>query len=90
MDAGDQGTHRIVITDTRRARAPGDLVAVGFFGQARLDVDHRTIVDLESALIADMAAEATPLVYYNVHWPGVGWGNLVLFADEAAERGWGA
>ena len=71
-----------------RTRA-GALVVVGFFGQARLDVDHGPIVDLESALIADMAAAVNPLVYYNVHWPGVGWGNLVLFTGEDDERTWG-
>jgi hypothetical protein len=88
-DPDAQGIHRIVITDTARVREPRDLVLVGFFGQARLDVDHRLIVELESALIAAMAGEGSPLVYYNVHWPGVGWGNLVVFTDAAAERAWG-
>jgi hypothetical protein len=89
VDADDAGIHRIVVTDVDQAREARDRVVVGFFGQARLDVDHRPIVELESALIADMAAAAEPLVYYNVHWPGVGWGNIVVFADADAERGWG-
>jgi hypothetical protein len=88
-DPDAQGIHRIVITDTDRVREPGDLVLVGFFGQARLEVDHRPIVELESALIADMTGESSPLVYYNVHWPGVGWGNLVVFTDPATEHAWG-
>ncbi len=85
----DQGIHRIVLTDVARAGGPGDMIVVGFFGQARMDVDHQPIVDLESELIADMAADENPLVYYNVHWPGIGWGNLVVFADLGHERGWG-
>lgn len=88
-DSVGQGIHRIVITDTARVRELGDLVVVGFFSQARLDVDPRPIVELENALIADMPRESSPLVYYNVHWPGVGWGNLVVFTDAAAERAWG-
>lgn len=88
-DSDGQGIHRIVITDTARVREPGDLVVVGFFSQARLEVDPRPIVELENALITDMPRESSPLVYYNVHWPGVGWGNLVVFTDLAAERAWG-
>jgi len=88
-DPSDRGIHRIVITDPGRVRERHDLIVVGFFGQARADVDHEPIVDLESALISDMAADANPLVYYNVHWPGVGWGNLVLFTDMDAKNGWG-
>jgi hypothetical protein len=88
-DPSDQGIHRIVVTDVARAGEPRDLVLVGFFGHARSDVDHGPIVDLESTLIEGMADAANPLVYYNVHWPGAGWGNLVLFTDMTAERGWG-
>jgi hypothetical protein len=88
-DPGDGGDHKIVLTDIAAARTGGDLVVVGFFGQARGDVDHRPIVDLEESLIADMAEAVNPLVYYNVHWAGAGWGNLVLFADQQAKAGWG-
>ena len=88
-DGDDEGVHRIVITDTARVREAGDPVVVGFFRQARLEVDPRPIIELESALIADMPGESSPLVYYNVHWPGVGWGNIVVFTDPEAERGWG-
>jgi hypothetical protein len=88
-DPDGQGIHWIVITDTDRVREPNDLVLVGFFGQARLEVDPRPIVELEYALAADMPGKSSPLVYYDVHWPGVGWGNLVVFTDAAAERAWG-
>ncbi len=89
VDPADQGIHRIVLTDVPGAGRPGDMIVVGFFGQARMDVDHEPIVDLESALIGDMAAEENPLVYYNVHWPRIGWGNLVVFEDLDRERDWG-
>jgi hypothetical protein len=88
-DPDGQGIHWIVITDTDRVRASDDLVLVGFFSQARLEVDPRPIIELESALVADMPGQSSPLVYYNVHWPGVGWGNLVVFTDAEAERAWG-
>jgi hypothetical protein len=88
-EPSDGGVHRIVVNDIDTARRPGDVIVVGFFGQARAAVDHQPIIDLESALIADMAAERSPLVYYNVHWPSAGWGNLVIFADQSAKDGWG-
>jgi hypothetical protein len=88
-DEDDGGNHHIVVTDVARTRTGGEMVVVGFFGQARMDVDHQPIIDLEAALIADMPANRTPLVYYNVHWPGTGWGNLVIFGDQAAKDGWG-
>jgi hypothetical protein len=85
----DGGQHRIVLPDPPRLLARHDLVVVGFFGQARADVDHTAIVDLEAALVASMAGPDSPLVYDNVYWPGSGWGNLVLFGDEAAKEAWG-
>ncbi|CAN5656084.1 hypothetical protein BH20CHL7_BH20CHL7_14990 [soil metagenome] len=88
-DASDGGVHRIVIPDSVALAATSDLAVVGFFGQARMDVDHTPIVDLEGALIADVAPGSGPLVYDNVFWPGEGWGNLVLFRDRAAKNAWG-
>jgi hypothetical protein len=88
-DPDDGGVHRIVVPDRTAVEAARDLAVVGFFGQARMDVDHTPIVDLEGALIADMAPGSGPLVYHNVFWPGEGWGNLVLFRDRAAKDAWG-
>ncbi len=88
-DASDGGIHRIVIPDSVALAARSDLAVVGFFGQARMDVDHTPIVDLEGALTGDMAPGSGPLVYDNVFWPGEGWGNLVLFRDRAAKDAWG-
>lgn len=88
-DPDDGGQHRIVIPNVARATRSRDLAAVGFFGQARMDVDHAPIVDLESALLEDMVGDGSPLVYHNVYWPGVGWGNVVLFADGITKDTWG-
>jgi len=82
---------KFVMPDVAGALAPRDLIAVGFFGQARMAVDHAPIVDLEAALIADMGRGGEPglLVYQNLFWPGVGWGNLVLFDSWEAKDRWG-
>jgi hypothetical protein len=80
---------KIVMPDVHAALEPRDLVAVGFFGQARMDVDHAPIVGLEAALIADIGRESGPVVYQNLFWPGVGWGNLVLFDGWQSKDQWG-
>jgi hypothetical protein len=89
VDPDSGGHYKIAIPDATRVTDPGDLVAVGFFGQARMDMDHRPIVDLENALIADLAADPGIVVYENLFWPSVGWGNLVLFGDWDAKDRWG-
>ena len=85
----DASVHTIVLPDLSRALRADDLFGVGFFGQARRRVDHTPIMDLEAALIADMPWTPGLVAYYNAYQPAAGWGNLVLFADEVAERGWG-
>lgn len=89
VDAADGAHHTIIVTDGLAARSAAPLTAVGFFGQARVDVDHGPIVDLEQRLIAGMAGGGAPLVYHNVWWPGEGWGNLVLFRSPEEEAAWG-
>ena len=67
-------------------RAPGpsmpspgpDPFGVGFFGQARRQVDHTPIMEPEAALIADMPSTPGLVAYYNAFDPNDGWGNLVL------------
>lgn len=85
----DDAEHMIVLPDTSLVTTTSDLFAVGFFGQARADVDHRPIVELEERLVRTMPGTPGLVAYYNVHWPGRGWGNLVLFTDEATKAGWG-
>jgi hypothetical protein len=80
---------RVAIPDVTAAVEPRDVVAVGFFGHARTSVDHAPIIDLESALVSDIGRDSGLLVYQNVYWPGVGWGNLVLFDSWDAKDRWG-
>jgi hypothetical protein len=85
----DEGEHLIVLPHPDLLPITGELTAVGFFGQARSNIDHTPILDLEDALIEDMPSHAGLAAYYNVHWPDTGWGNLVLFVDDGAKDGWG-
>ncbi|HSL75908.1 MAG TPA: hypothetical protein VK867_03115 [Candidatus Limnocylindrales bacterium] len=85
----DGSVHTIVLPNVRRALRSDDLFAVGFFGQARTGVDHTPIMLLEAELIADMWRTEGLVAYYNAFYPEAGWGNLVLFADAAAEAAWG-
>lgn len=85
----DGSVHTIVLPNLRRALTSDDLFGVGFFGQARQQVDHSPIIELEAALIADMPSTPGLVAYYNAFDPSAGWGNLVLFEDQGVERAWG-
>ena len=50
----DASVHTIVLPRLSSALGTTDLFGVGFFGQARHQVDHAPIMELEAALIADM------------------------------------
>jgi hypothetical protein len=73
-------THWLVTSRPELALHPTPCLAVGFFGQARSDVDHTIIVQLEHAMLA--RAEEIPglIAYHNVQLADAQWGNLVLFA----------
>lgn len=86
----DGSLHRIVLPDVQALTSATDLAVVGFFGQARDDVDHTPIGDLEQQLISMMDGADGLVAYYNVHWPSEGWGNLVVFVDVGRRRAWGA
>lgn len=83
-------THWLVAPRPELVLDPAPCLAVGFFGQARGDVDHTIIVSLEHAMLA--RAEEIPglVAYHNVQLANARWGNLVLFAngtDTAPMRG---
>jgi hypothetical protein len=73
--------HWLVAPDWDALASTRPAVAVGFFGQARADVDHAPIVDLEHDILARAASFAGLLAYCNVRFADGQWGNLVLFAD---------
>ena len=85
----DASVHTIVLPRLSSALGTTDLFGVGFFGQARHQVDHAPIMELEAALIADMPSTPGLVAYYNAFDPTAGWGNLVLFEDHVVERAWG-
>ncbi len=74
--------HWLVAPDPPLLAARTAARAVGFFGQARADVDHEPIIRLEHAL-TDRAAELTGLLgYHDVRLASGQWGNLVVFAED--------
>ena len=73
--------HLLVIPDVVALETAVPAVAVGFFGQARTDVDHTPIVELEHALLRRAAEFRGLLAYHDVQFRRQGqWGNLVVFA----------
>jgi hypothetical protein len=79
----DGAEHWTVVPDRDALVTARPLVAVGFFGQARDDVDHLPIVELEHRLLERAAAFEGLLAYHNVRFASGQWGNLVLFAHDA-------
>lgn len=75
-------SHWLVVTEMGALIESRPVTGVGFFGQARADVDHSPIVELEHELLS--RAEHFPglLAYYDVRFVNGQWGNLVLFTGE--------
>jgi hypothetical protein len=81
--AGDE--HLLVVPDAPRLVATRPALVIGFFGQARADVDHAPIVDLERSLLRRAAGHRGLLAYHNVRFAAARqWGNLVVFEDHDA------
>ncbi len=75
----DGATHWLVAPRPNLLRQPEPCLAIGFFGNARADLDHSAIISLEHAML-DRAAELNGLLsYHNVQLANGQWGNLVLF-----------
>lgn len=79
LEGGDEHWLVAPAPELLARRAPAR--AVGFFGQARGDVDHLPIVELEHELLARAGAFPGLLAYHNVRFASGQWGNLVVFAD---------
>lgn len=79
--SGDE--HLLVVPDPEAVSATVPAVAVGFFGQARVGVDHEPILALEHALLGRAAELPGLLAYHDVLLAREGqWGNLVVFATD--------
>jgi hypothetical protein len=85
--ADDIGEHRIAVPDWRALETLRPVAIVGFFGQARDDVDHGAIVALEHDIVARAAAFPGLLAYHNARLADGQWGNLVVFASSADTAG---
>jgi hypothetical protein len=68
----------IRVPDRVALLAAGELTTIGFFGQARDDVDHAPIDDLEAAIVETLEEVAGVLSYYNLGLPHGRYGNLIL------------
>lgn len=79
-DAGE--SHWLVMPEPSRLVEPRPVFGVGFFGQAREEVDHAPMLDLEQVLVARAAHFPGMLAYYNVRFATGQWGNLVLFTTQ--------
>lgn len=80
-DGGDE--HWLVVPDPALLASERPVVAVGFFGQSRAEVDHGPILRMEQDLL-ERAAEFPGLVaYHDVRFAeSAQWGNLVVFAAD--------
>ena len=83
----------LVVPDVHALIHAPELSAVGFFGNAREEVDHAILFSLEDELVDDMAASRGEglLSYFDLELDARGrYGNLVLFASPEASETWPA
>ena len=78
-EGGDR--HWLVAPVAGRLLDGGPVAGVGFFGEARTDVDHEPIVRLEHELLGRATSFPALVSYHNVRFANGQWGNLVTFAD---------
>jgi hypothetical protein len=64
------------------------LTAVGFFGQARDDVDHAPIHELEEQIVDALDDVSFVHCYFNLELADGRYGNLVLCAAEGVPSSW--
>jgi hypothetical protein len=81
----DGTEHWLCVPDPVALAAARPVAAVGFFGQARTDVDHGPIVEREHDIVARAARFDGLLTYYNLRLADGSHGNLVLFESAPAK-----
>jgi hypothetical protein len=82
--ADDIGVHQLSVPDWAALESAQPAALIGFFGQAREEVDHAAIVALEDDIVARAPAFPGLLAYHNARLANGQWGNLVAFASRAA------
>jgi hypothetical protein len=80
----DGHRHWIRVPDRDALLGTRRLTVVGFFGQARSDVDQTPIHELEEAIVDTVETIPGVLSYYDVALPGDDFGNLILCASPGA------
>ena len=84
----------IRVPDRQALLAADELTAVGFFGQAREDLDHARIHHLEERIVDTLELIAGVLSYFNLELPGNAasrrYGNLILCAAPDVPVRWRA
>jgi hypothetical protein len=81
--ADEVGVHHLVVPDWEALALVRPVALIGFFGQAREDIDHAPIVALEDDIVTRAAAFPGLLAYHNARLTSGQWGNLVAFASHA-------
>jgi hypothetical protein len=74
--------------DRRALLEAAELTTVGFFGQARNDVDHAPIHELEERIVEALDDVPFVLSYFNLELPDARYGNLVLCAPAGVPASW--
>jgi hypothetical protein len=78
----------IRVTDLDALLGARELTTVGFFGQARADVDHDPIHRLEEAIVDTLELVRGVLSYFDLGLPHGGYGNLILCDAPDAPVRW--
>jgi hypothetical protein len=80
----------IRVPDRETLFAAGELTTVGFFGQARADVDHAPIHRLEEAIVDTLEEVPGVLSYFDLELPDGRYGNLILCSAPDVPVRWHA
>jgi hypothetical protein len=76
--------HRIAVPDWSALASTRPATGVGFFGQARGEVDHEPIAVMEDEIVGRAASVEGLLAYHNALLEPGRWANLVVFAEASA------
>jgi hypothetical protein len=86
LQHSDGTEHWLCVPRPQALAAAVPVAAVGFFGQAHADVDHRPILEREHDIVERAARFGGLLTYYNLRLADGRYGNLVLF-DAPRSKG---
>ncbi|MCL4858375.1 MAG: hypothetical protein KJZ93_03165 [Caldilineaceae bacterium] len=84
----DGRIHRFIIANAGGLRSLLSFIVVGFFGQRRASADHAPIEQVDTELISELMVHPGLLAYCSLLLDDGSYGNLVLFADQAAMLHW--